>query len=117
MRFALAFLLAVAASTASADTRYRGRFYWGPEVRVFEPCTELKAYWIQADEKTLKPLIARSEELREKRGKAYVPVYVELMGRIDTKTKREGFAEDYDGLLHVSKVLKASAAIPKRCRE
>ena len=118
MRLATAILLAAAAGAASpADTKYRGRFYWGPEVRVFEPCTQLKAYWIQADEKTLRPLIARSEELREKRGKAYVPVYVELMGRIDTKTPREGFAEDYDGLIHVTKVLKAATAIPKRCKE
>jgi hypothetical protein len=111
-------VLAAAASAASpADTKYRGRFYWGPDVQVFEPCTELKAYWVEGDDKTLKPLIARSEQLAEKRGKVNLPVYVELLGRLDTKSERQGAAEDYDGLLQVRKVLRASSAIPKRCRE
>ena len=46
-----------------------------------------------------------------------MPVYVELTGRVDTRTAREGPAEDYDGLLHVRKVLRVSTAIPKRCKE
>jgi hypothetical protein len=118
MKRALVLVLAVFAAPAwPADTKYRGRFYYGPEVQVFEPCTDLKAYWVKADEKTLKPLIARSEKLREQRDKPYIPLYVELTGRIDTKTPREGFAEDYDGLLHVRKVLRVSESIPKRCRE
>ena len=110
-------LLALSAPVSGADTKYRGRFYFGPEVQVFEPCTELKAYWVDGNEKALKPLLTRSEQLNEKRGKANLPVYVELLGRIDTKTKREGPAQDYDGLLHVSKVLKSSTTLPKRCRE
>jgi len=113
----IAIVLAAAASTAWADAKYRGRFYWGPDVQVFEPCTELKAYWIVGDEKTLKPLIARSEQLSEKRGKVHLPVYVELMGKLDTKSERQGPAEDYDGVLHVRKVLRASASVPKRCHE
>jgi hypothetical protein len=110
-------LVALTSAAGAADTRYRGRFYWGPDVQVFEPCTQLKAYWIEGDEKTLKPLIARSEQLTEKRGKTHLPVYVELLGRLDTRSQREGPAEDYDGVLHVRKVLRASAAIPKRCKE
>jgi hypothetical protein len=118
VRHAAAILLALLATSAwPADARYRGRFYFGPDVQVFEPCTELKAYWIEGTDKALKPLITRSEQLAEKRGKANLPVYVELLGRIDTKTKREGPAQDYDGLLHVSKVLKSSTTLPKRCRE
>jgi hypothetical protein len=118
VRSTIAIVLAVlAGATWAADARYRGRFYWGPDVQVFEPCTELKAYWVDGDDKALKPLVARSAKLAEKRDKAHLPMYVELMGRIDTKSKREGPAEDYDGLLHVRKVLRASTAIPKRCRE
>ena len=95
VRHATAILLALLATPAwPADARYRGRFYFGPDVQVFEPCTELKAYWVDG-----------SEQLNEKRGKANLPVYVEILGRIDTKTKREGPAEDYDGLLHVSKAM------------
>lgn len=101
----------------AADARHRGRFYYGPEAQVFEPCGVVKSYWVKGDDKTLQPLRARSEQLREQRGKAYLPVYVEILGSIDTKSPREGFAEDYDGLLHLRKVLKVSTAIPKKCRE
>ena len=118
MRLALAILLAATAGAAwPADTKYRGRFYWGPDVQVFEPCTELKAYWVEGNDRMLKPLITRSEALAEKRGKVHLPVYVELMGRLDTRSARQGPAQDYDGLLHVSKVLRTSTAIPKRCKE
>jgi len=110
-------LVALAGAAWPADTKYRGRFYWGPDVQVFEPCTELKAYWVDGDDKTLKPLIARSEQLAEKRGKVHLPVYVELLGRLDTRSERQGPAQDYDGLLRVRKVLRTSTAIPKRCKE
>jgi len=118
MRCALAILLALLAATASAaDGRYRGRFYYGPDVQVFEPCAQLKAYWVDGEAKALKPLISHSEALREKHGKDRLPLYVELTGRVDTRTAREGPAEDYDGLLHVRRVLRVSTAIPKRCKE
>ena len=117
MKSVLALLLALPFCASAADTRQRGRFYYGPEVQVFEPCNVVKSYWVKGDDKTLQPLRTRSEELRERRGKAYLPVYVEVLGSIDTKSPRQGFAEDYDGLLHVRKVLKVSTAIPKKCRE
>lgn len=118
MRWATAILLATLAAAAwPADSRYRGRFYYGPDVQVFEPCTELKAYWVEGDAKVLKPLVSRSEALRAQRGKDHLPLYVELTGRVDTRSPREGPAEDYDGFLHVRKVLRTSTSIPKRCRE
>jgi hypothetical protein len=118
MKAVVALALALVALSAwPADARYRGRFYYGPDVQVFEPCSELKAYWVEGDARTLKPLISRSAQLREKRGKDHLPVYVELTGRVDTRSAREGPAEDYDGLLHVRRVLRASTSIPKCCRE
>ena len=111
-------MLALAVTTSwAADARYRGRFYWGPDVQVFEPCTQLRAYWVEGDEKTLRPLVTRSEQLQEKKGKHYRPVYVELIGSLDTKSERHGPAEDYDGVLRVRKVVRASTAIPKKCSE
>ena len=115
---AFLFVLALAPLLAgAADAKHRGRFYYGPEVQVFEPCSAVKSYWVKGDDKTLQPLRARSDELRERRGKPYLPVYVELIGSVDTKSPREGFAAEYDGLLHLRKVLKVSTAIPKKCRE
>jgi hypothetical protein len=116
LAFALT-LLVLTTAAGAADTRYRGRFYFGPDVQVFEPCAQLKAYWVEGDAKTLKPLITRSEALRNQRGKDHLPVYVELTGRIDTGAAREGPAEDYDGYLRVRRVLRVSTSIPKRCAE
>lgn len=116
----LAVLLpALLAATAvwPADRTLRGRYYFGPDVEVFEPCTQVISYWVQGSDKVLQPLRASSEKLREKRGKAYRPIYVELVGSIDTKTEREGFAANYDGLLRVSKVRKFSTTVPKKCSE
>ena len=118
MRWAAAWILALTVTSACAtDSKYRGRFYWGPEVQVFEPCAEVKSFWVKADQKTLQPLINRSEQLRLKHGKPYRPLYVELIGSVDIKSKREGFAADYDGILHVRKLVRTSDSIPKRCRE
>lgn len=116
----LAVLLpALLAATAvwPADRTLRGRYYFGPEVEVFEPCTQVVSYWVQGPDKVLQPLRDRSEQLREKRGKSIRPLYVEFLGSIDTKTEREGFARNYDGLVRVSKVRKFSTAVPKKCSE
>ena len=115
----LAFLLLtlLAASSAwPADRTLRGRYYFGPDVEVFEPCTQVISYWVKGPDKILQPLRDRSEQLREKRGKIR-PIYVEVVGSIDTKSDRQGPAANFDGLVHVRKVLKASSNIPKKCSE
>lgn len=95
----------------------RGRYYFGPDVEVFEPCSQVISYWVQGPEKVLQPLRNRSDELRQKRGKSIRPLYVEVRGSIDTRAEREGPAANYDGLLRVRKVLKSSAVVPKKCSE
>jgi hypothetical protein len=67
------------------------------------------------DEAILQPLRDRTAKLREARGKAYQPVYIEAAGELDTISKREGFAEDYDGLFRLRKVLRASNVVPTNC--
>jgi hypothetical protein len=49
------------------------------------------------------------------RGKPYQPIYLEATGTIDTKSAREGFARDYDGVVHLRKVARMSNAIPQAC--
>ena len=115
MKWAAALVLSVACNSWASDAGFRGRFYWGPEVESFHPCGSKKAYWVEGDEPTLQSLRDRTEKLRERRGKPYQPVYVEVVGAIDTKSKREGFAEDYDGLFLLRKVKRASNAVPKDC--
>ena len=117
MKSAVALMLCVGGAAWAADSTVRGRFYWGREVRSFQPCGSKKAYWVQGDEKTLRPLRERTEKLREQRGKPYQPIYVEALGAIDTKSKKDGFGEDYDGLFHLRKVVRVSDAVPKECRK
>jgi hypothetical protein len=90
---------------------YRGRMFWGHEVRAFKPCGSQSAYWVQAEGKPLKVLRDRSE----KRGKIDQPLYVEAVGAIDTQSKRDGFARDYEGLFHLRSLARVSEVVPKNC--
>ena len=115
MKWALALILSVAQTSWAIEAQHRGRFYWGHEVQSFRPCGSKKAYWVRGEEKTLQPLRDRTEKLRERRGKPYQPVYIEALGKIDTKSKREGFAADYDGLFKLRKVVRVSNVLLKQC--
>lgn len=115
MKLALALMVGVAGCTSASDTTLRGRFYWGHEVQSFQPCGSKNAYWVLGEERMLKSLRERTEELREQRGKPYQPIYLEAVGVIDTKSKKEGFAENYQGLFHLRKVECVSNAVPNGC--
>jgi hypothetical protein len=115
MKVALVLMLCVAGTASASDARFRGRFYWGHEMVSFHPCGSKKAYWVDIEENLLKPLRDRSEKLREERREPYPPIYLEAVGKIDTKSKREGFAEDYDGLFVVKKVTRVSDIVPSGC--
>ena len=115
MKWALALMLSVAQTAWAIEAQHRGRFYCGHEVQSFRPCGSKKAYWAGGEEKALKPLRDRTEKLRRQRGKPYQPVYIEALGKIDTKSKREGFAADYDGLFNLRKVVRVSDVVPKEC--
>ena len=115
MKWLPALLLCAAGSTWAADEMLRGRYAFGHEVESFRPCGSRKSYWVQGGDRTLQPLRQRAERLREMRGKPYQPIYVEATGTIDTRSKRDGFARDYDGVVHLRKVARISNAIPDAC--
>lgn len=115
MKWALAVMVSIAGSTWAADSTLRGRFYWGHEVQSFQPCGSKNAYWVLGEEKMLQPLRERAEKLRVQRGKPYQPIYIEAVGAIDTRSKREGFAENYHGLFRLHRVMRASNGVPKGC--
>ena len=115
MKWALAFMMGVTGAAWASDSTLRGRFYWGHEVRSFQPCGSKKAYWVLGEDKVLEPLRKRSEKLRERHGKPYPPIYIEAMGIVDTESKREGFAKDYPGVFHLHEVRRVSNVVPKRC--
>lgn len=70
---------------------------------------------MRADGNTLQALRERAEKLRAQQGKPYPALYIEAVGTIDTKSKREGFARDYDGLFHLREVTEVSDLVPKDC--
>lgn len=62
------------------------------------------------EENLLRPLRDRSE-----RGKPYQPIYVEVVGAIDTQSARDGFAKDYDGTFRLREIRQVSNAVPEEC--
>lgn len=98
---------------ASGDTA-RGRYYWGAEVESFHPCNSSRAYWVVGDESLLKPLRHRIDELRTM-DRPYPSIFFEADGEIDSTSERDGFAESYDGLFRLRKVMHASNVAPKDC--
>lgn len=117
MKWAIVVILGVAATASAASNPLRGRFYWGHEVNSFHPCGSSKAYWVAGEESAVKLLRRRTDALHARRGEPYQPVYVVVVGEIDTVSAREGFAESYDGLVYIRKVARASDAVPKDCAQ
>jgi hypothetical protein len=113
-RAASLFCCLLSLSACASDSIVRGRFYWGHEVRSFQPCESKNVYWVRAPKQTLQPLRERAEALTA-RDKPYPPLYIEAVGEIDTESKREGFAQSYDGLFHLREVSGVSDAVPEEC--
>jgi hypothetical protein len=92
------------ACACASDSTIRGRFYWGHEVRSFQPCGSKSAYWVRTDEKTLQPLRERSEALLVQQSKPYPPLYIEAVGEIDTNS-----------MFHLREVARVSTVVPEDC--
>ena len=115
MKWAAVIGAGIACGACASDGAMRGRLHWGHEVRSFQPCGSRSAYWVRADEKTLQRLRERAEESRAQRSKPYPPLYLEAVGEIDTKSTREGFARDYEGVLNLREVTRVSDVVPPDC--
>ena len=105
-----ALVLCVAGCAGIGDGSYHGTLTWGHEVRAFKPCGSGKTYWVLADENLLQPLRDRAE-----RGGRYQLVYLETVGTIDTKSRRDGFAKDYDGVFRLREIRQVSNVVPEAC--
>ena len=66
------------------------------------------------EESLLKPLRDQIDKLRTM-DKPYPWIFVEVMGKVDSISEREGFAEDYDGLFKLLKVVGVWSVAPKDC--
>ena len=115
MKWALMIVLCIGSSGWATDRVFHGRYVFGHEVESFQPCGSKKSYWAAADETTLQSLRDISNQLRRERHQPYPPIYLEVTGAVDTKSKRDGFAEGYDGLFFIRKIVRTSTVIPTEC--
>ena len=98
-------------NAGDCDAVYKGNYTWGAEVDVFQPCGSEKVYWVSASSWVKRPLI---EYLKNTTTRAYQSVYIEFRGHIMNEV-RDGFAEQYDGLIRVSEITYQSRKEAVQC--
>lgn len=94
------------------DIEYRGTYVTGHEVDTFRLCNEKEVYWVSygwgAINADLKGTHAKYTD------KPYQAIYIEFKGHFHFE-KPDGFAQQYDGIIHISKMNDISATIPVNC--
>ncbi|MBY3790337.1 hypothetical protein HPQ32_18260 [Photobacterium carnosum] len=99
-----------------ATAAVSGLYTYGHEVSVFSPCKVDKHYWAVASgaDTIMQRLNNASLAKADAIGKPYQSVFTML----DIKKlppAKEGFAEDYDGLIDVVAIKKIENSIPESC--
>ena len=97
---------------AEYDNKYKGLYYWGPEVHSFQPCNVKKKYWVSASSWVVGPAI---EFVKTNTNKAYQPIYIEFRGHLLDEVL-DGFATNTDGLIRISEIYLIKSKIPDECR-
>lgn len=91
----------------NSDVRIiKGLYSYGPEIKSFTDCEEGREYWVADSAKTLE--LAYSNLNFEK---PYLPVYIEVEGRI-VKSDSLTVSADFDSTLVVTKLIKLTKEIP-----
>jgi len=97
-------------STFEYDKIYEGIYSWGHEVHSFTPCNSKTSYWVGY----YFAGIQMNEFYRENHKRPYQSMYIKFRGHI-LNEEVDGFAEQYDGLIHISEVKNYSFNIPSSC--
>ena len=105
LKTGLAICFFLAGCTRSHNIEFEGYFTYGHEVSSFKMCNDSKEYWISGE--GLEVIRQASLSLADVRNKPYQPVYVKFSGFFDSR-EAVGFAEDYDGLIYLDKLLTYS---------
>jgi len=105
--------LAVAACSSNVDENtesntiiIKGLYSYGPEIKSFTDCVDGREFWVADSAKTLE--LAYTDLNFEK---PYLPVYIEVEGRI-VKSDSLTVNANFDSTLVVTKVLKITKEIP-----
>jgi len=104
---------AIAACTANVDENtasdtmvIKGLYSYGPEVKSFTDCVDGREFWVTDSANALE--LAYTQLNFEK---PYLPVYIEVEGRI-VKSDSLTVNANFDSTLVVTKVLKITKEIP-----
>ena len=93
----------LAFSAAAQAESLRGDYTFGHEVNTFCPAKNTQCYWLGA--KTGPAARNQLKQIYEgKKPGLYKPVCVVVEAVIDRDSPRDGFAADYDGLIHIESV-------------
>lgn len=96
--------------TFEHDKIYEGMYSWGHEVHSFTPCNSKASFWVGF----YFAGIQMNQFYKENHNKPYQSMYIKFKGHI-LNEEVDGFAEQYDGLIHISEVKNYSFDIPKSC--
>ena len=98
-------------SAADYDKIYEGKYSWGPEVHSFTPCNNKTSYWVSFNWAGFE----MHEFYKKNRKIGYQPMYVKFRGHLLDEVV-DGFADQYDGLIHISEVKEYSLNLPSSCK-
>ena len=104
-------LLTLSFHTVAHDEIYRGTYTWGHEVDVFKPCDSKKEYWVSYNWAGYR----LKEFYKNNTTQPYQPIYLEFRGHL-LNEEVDGFAEQYDGLIHISEVKTLSKEVSGTCK-
>ena len=107
----IAMLVFSVVNAGDCDRVFRGLYTWGAEVNVFQPCGSGDVFWVSASSWVQGPLI---EYVQKNIATPYQSIYIEFRGVLLNEV-RDGFAEQYDGLIRVSEITHKSRDIPVEC--
>lgn len=95
---------------------WRGVYSEGFEVSSFTPCGGGKDFWLDAKHpKVMDDVEKAINKMRSERGDMYPKVFIEFYG-VDEGKANDGFAEDYDAVVSVEKVISFKKEIPYTCQ-
>ena len=107
----ISLMFSTVACAHDIDKTYIGKYTWGLEVESFTPCNSDISYWVSYN-------WAGSDMhkfYKENNKEPYQSLYIEFRGHL-LNEKVDGFAVDYDGLIHISEVKQYSFELPKSCK-